>query len=101
MSLLQHHKSDLAVLDISGRHGATSQSFNRRPVGHEVFVGLKLGREFRFQDAILSLVAVRDLKRNALFYGFRCDRRNSVHRRIPFGVPDQVKIFEGIGPIAR
>jgi hypothetical protein len=45
MSLLKHHKSDLAVLDISGRHGAASQSFNRRPVGHQVFVGLKLGSE--------------------------------------------------------
>ena len=49
--------------------------------------------KLRFQDAILSLVSVRDLKRNPLFYRFLFNRRGNVHRVIPFGVPDQVELL--------
>lgn len=66
MSLLQHHQPDLAILYIAGGYGIAGQPFNLRPVRVKVFVSLNLCWELRFQDAILSLVAVRDLKRNAL-----------------------------------
>ena len=75
MSLLQHHKPDLAILDVAGCNCIASQPFNRQPVSHQVFVGFKLRGELRFQDAILSLVSVRDLKRNDLFCRFLFIRR--------------------------
>ena len=64
-ALSKHHQPDLTVLDISRCHGVASQPFYRRPVGHQVFVRLNLCRELKFQDALLSLIAIRNLKRNA------------------------------------
>lgn len=65
MSFLQH-KPDLAILDIAAGYGIAGQPFNLRPVHAQVSISFNLRRELGLQDTVLALVAVRDLKRNAL-----------------------------------
>lgn len=82
MTLLQHHKPNLAAPDVPGRNSITSQPFNRRPIRKQVLLRLLFGREPCLQDTIVAFGPVRDLKRYAVrsCCSPQLRRRDGAHR---------------------